>query len=156
MHSNVIDQLVFGFKRSSLSWAILPEASVIGHFGSSDMFNSNMGDNFVKRAKDFVARFPGDREILFDPHTSHFLFESWLSHVSKESSRCSVGMGHRHAVHVRGVHLVSAGHLVTGGRPVSRCSHARGCMEAMEAGKGIRRGKHASCVGVISTHGVPP
>ena len=59
MHSNVIDQLVFGFKRSAFAGTILPKAGMIGHFGASDMFNSQMSDNFMQRAKNFVARFPG-------------------------------------------------------------------------------------------------
>lgn len=152
MHTYMVDQLVFGFERSALSRAIVPETCMIGHFGSSHMFNSDMSDNFMQASKDLITRFPRRWHVWLDPQACHFLLDaSRLSHVAKESSGsggCRMVSSHGHTIHVGCVHLVcSSRHLVMssiGSRPVHAC-------HAMQSRKWIWSGEHA--MGLIM---IPP
>lgn len=48
---DVVDELVFGFERLAVPWAILPIANVVRVLGSSDMLNRHMGDKFIHGPK---------------------------------------------------------------------------------------------------------
>ena len=45
--TDVIDEFVFGFERFASSWTVEPETCVIGYFRSADVFNGDVGHNFV-------------------------------------------------------------------------------------------------------------
>lgn len=49
--SDVVDKLIFGFERLSVSWAILPVTNVIRVLRSSDMLDRHMGDKFIHGTK---------------------------------------------------------------------------------------------------------
>lgn len=51
VHSDVVDELVFGFERLSVSWAVLPVTNVVRVLRSSDMLNRHMGDEFIHGPK---------------------------------------------------------------------------------------------------------
>lgn len=51
VHSDVVDELVFGFERLSVSCTVLPVTNVVGVLRSSDMLNRHMGDEFIHGPK---------------------------------------------------------------------------------------------------------
>lgn len=55
VHSDVIDQFVFGFERSSISRASGPKACVRCEFGSTYMFDRQMCDNILHTAERFTT-----------------------------------------------------------------------------------------------------
>ena len=57
--ADVIDQLVFGFERFSLSGAILPVAGMVGNLRPTNVFHCNMGDYLMHGSKELAARLPG-------------------------------------------------------------------------------------------------
>ena len=67
MYPNVVDQLVFGLKRSTFSGTIFPKTGMVGHFGATHMFHGNMSHNFMQGSENFTAWFSGTREVLVDP-----------------------------------------------------------------------------------------
>lgn len=55
VHSDVIDQFVFGFERSSISRASGPEACVRCEFGATYMFNRQMCDDILHTTERFTT-----------------------------------------------------------------------------------------------------
>ena len=68
VNPNVVDKLVLGFERPSVSYAVLPETRVGGTLGPADVFDSEVGDDFVHRCEHLVAWLLGRvRLVLVDP-----------------------------------------------------------------------------------------
>ena len=136
---NVVDQLVLCLEGPELARAVLPEASVVRDLGSSDVFDREVSDNFVKAAENCVAGLSGRRHFRIDPEASHLLLDG-LSEVAVEGSGGSVMSCHAgHAVHVGGVHLVGRAHLVL--RPVGHSGQSAGLHRIVEAGERVRSGR---------------
>ena len=85
VNSYVVYQFVFCLERFSVSGTVLPEASVVGLLGSTDVFDRQVSDDFVHCREEFTARFTGLWGILVDPQASVFLFDR-RAHVTEESS----------------------------------------------------------------------
>lgn len=104
----MIYKFVFGFERFPFSGALFPEADVVRLLGSPHMLHRQMGHELMHRAKSFVARLFGIRQLLrFDPLADELLLDR-LPHVSKEGPR-SVVRGH---IHVHGAVAVQLGRSV--------------------------------------------
>lgn len=98
VNPDVIDQFVLGLKRPSVATTVLPIASVIGTFGSSDMFHADVRYDFVHGGESFVAGLPGCHLVLFHPEAGQLLL-NWRPHVTEESPRASSVRGRcRHLV----------------------------------------------------------
>ena len=111
MYSDMIYKFVFGFERLPFSGALLPEADVVGLLRSPHMLHRQMGHQLVHRAKSFVARLFGVRQLLrLDPLADELLLDR-LPHVSKEGP-CSVVCGH---IHVHGAVAVQLGRRIVVG-----------------------------------------
>lgn len=104
----MIHKFVFGFERLPLSGAVLPEADVVCLLWSPNMLHRQMGDELMHRAKSFVARLFGIRQLFrLDPLADELLFDG-LPHVSEEGP-CSVVCCH---IHVHGAVAVQLGGCV--------------------------------------------
>lgn len=100
------------------------------------MFDCEVSDDFMKTAKDFIARLAWGWLLRIDPGASHFLLDR-LSEVTVECSRSSVMSCHSgHAVHVSRVHLIGGTHLVLG--PVSHSCEPPSLHRIMQSCERIR------------------
>ncbi len=117
---DVVDQLVLCLEGTSLSRAVLPVASVVGDLRATNMFHSDVGDDFMKGAEDFVARLLHQRIVGINPEAGHFLLDG-VAHISKKRTR-RVMSSHAHSIHIGcWIHLIRCrctAHLVPG--PVGR------------------------------------
>lgn len=66
MHSDMVDQFIFGFEGSTISGASLPKASVGCALGSSDVIHGQMADDITHAGERFAAGFPS-AGLLIDP-----------------------------------------------------------------------------------------
>lgn len=108
MYSNVVYQFVFCFERFALTGALLPEANVVALLRTTDVLHRDVRDQLMHGAESFVASLLGVAELLLvDPFTDELLFNTLLSHVSKECTRVVVVVGHVHPhVHIHRAVLV--------------------------------------------------
>lgn len=108
MHADVIDQFIFGFKRLAFPGTLFPKADVVALFGSSNVLDRDVGDQFVHGAESFIATLLRITELLWiDPLTDELLLNALLPHVAKEGTGVMVMRCHIHPhVHIHGAVLV--------------------------------------------------
>lgn len=94
VHPDVVHQLVFGLKRSPISWTSLPTTSMSRALRSTDVLHSQMSHNLMHAPKVFPTLFPRHRLLRLDPLTLHLLLHRLLSHISEERSVPRMMMRH--------------------------------------------------------------
>ena len=108
MHSNVVDQLVFGFKWFAFSDAVFPETDVVALLWPPDVLHGDVGDQLVHGTESFIATLLWVAELLrVDPLADELLLDALLPHVAEEGTRVMVMPCHVHPhVHIHGAILV--------------------------------------------------
>ena len=94
MNSEMVYKFIFCFERLLLPGTLLPVASMICYFRSTNMINGEVGYNIVHGGENFSTALSC---FFADPFTGHLLLDRF-SHVAKERGS--------HSIHVGTVHVV--------------------------------------------------